>query len=376
MVKPSKTKKGTWRASIYIGKDSFGRKKYKDIYGKTEEECTNNVITYMYERNNNLIEEKKKIETFEYYFDKYIENKENITENTRNDYKSVKKNHLQKLLKMKITDINEDTLQELYKQIKKDHGSKLLLRVDKFLNAFFNSMVKKKKIKYNYLNLVEKPSEEDVIHAKISNEQITNILELLKKEEGKEYWYILILIQSCLGTRISEGLAIDTVKSIDWDTGILKIIQQQTKKTGKGYYITTRLKTKKSRRSIPILLPILKEIKEYLSKQNEYFKLMGIEVEDEYKNLLFLNNYGSMIKENTAHRHWKEFKEKYNIDPNLKPHDFRRYFATWLLKNNVPDKVAKSLLGHEKIEMTQYYQNDDLDFSIETINNLKMDIII
>ena len=57
MVKPKLTSRG-WRASIYIGKDIYNRKKYKDIYAKSEEECNKKVIDYLYLKNNNLLDTK------------------------------------------------------------------------------------------------------------------------------------------------------------------------------------------------------------------------------------------------------------------------------------------------------------------------------
>ena len=56
MVKPKKQKDGRYRASIYLGKDVYGKKKYKDIYGKTEKECNNKIIDYTYKLKHNLIE--------------------------------------------------------------------------------------------------------------------------------------------------------------------------------------------------------------------------------------------------------------------------------------------------------------------------------
>lgn len=373
MVKPKLTKKG-WRASIYLGKNIYGKKKYKDIYAKSEDECNKKIIDYLYMKNNNLLNENLKIENedFNSMYEKYVQNRVNITTNTKNDYISTKDKYFKPLLKMNLKDINEDVLQELYNSILKKHGDSLVLRIDKFLNSFFNSMVKKKKIQYNPLNLVEKPKKKKSKHYECTKDELNNIINLLKKDENYNYLYMIILIQSCTGTRISETLAIDINKSIDFENNTLNIVQQQSKEKGKGYYIKEDLKTDPSKRKIPILKPVMQEIKKHIYIQNQYFKFNKITKDEQYKDLLFLNDKGTMRKENTVHRHWKTFKEKNNINPELDLHDFRRFFATWLMQQGVPDKIAKNLLGHSKIDMTQYYQNNDDSYTMDLLQEKEL----
>ena len=42
--------------------------------------------------------------------------------------------------------------------------------------------------------------------------------------------------------------------------------------------------------------------------------------------------------------------------------------------NNVPDKISKKLLGHSKINMTEYYQNDDDELVSNVISNIEFKI--
>lgn len=54
-------------------------------------------------------------------------------------------------------------------------------------------------------------------------------------------------------------------------------------------------------------------------------------------------------------------KKSNDINEKIRIHDLRRYFATFVMKSNIPNTVAKDILGHADINMTEYYQDDDID---------------
>lgn len=56
----------------------------------------------------------------------------------------------------------------------------------------------------------------------------------------------------------------------------------------------------------------------------------------------------------------------------MRIHDLRRYFATFLMKSNVPDKIAKSLLGHSSVNMTEYYQNNDIEIAQDYMSKITL----
>ena len=44
------------------------------------------------------------------------------------------------------------------------------------------------------------------------------------------------------------------------------------------------------------------------------------------------------------------------------------------MRNSVPDKISKKLLGHTQINMTEYYQNDDDELVLECISGIDFKI--
>ena len=155
---------------------------------------------------------------------------------------------------------------------------------------------------------------------------------------------------------------------------MIKISKQVTFEKGKGYILTERLKTENSYRTIPIIEFVQKELSNYLAYINNYKqKCKLINSDFLNNNLIFINNKGNLLPTNSVDRKWREFKKKNNINEKIRIHDLRRYFATYMMKNNIPNTVAKDILGHADINMTEYYQNDDIDIQKDFISNLKFD---
>ena len=92
-------------------------------------------------------------------------------------------------------------------------------------------------------------------------------------------------------------------------------------------------------------------------------------------NLIFFTDKGTILPSNSVDRYWRKFRKENDINENLRIHDLRRYFATFLMRNNVPDKISKKLLGHSQVNMTEYYQNTNDDLILKFVNDLNFKII-
>lgn len=371
MVNPHQRKDGRWYVSIYIKKDTFGKKIYYTIYGKTKDECNSKALDFLYKKNHKLLEEKNdKTDTFEYYFDKWIEESSLIKAPATIEWqKSVKKNYLKPLLNVKLKDVNSKMIQELYNNILKENkGKTVLYKVDMCLRAFLKKTLKSKA---SFMQDVDAPIKHIKKHILITNSYLNKIIKLAEKEDNE--LFIIILIQSMLGLRIGEVFGLDKYKSFDWENNIVHVEQQQINIVGKGSTITDTLKTPHSHRDIPMKEPLISELKKYINKQETYFNINNIKPID---TALLLNKKGKKLILHTFRNHWLEFRKKYSIPDTLKPHDFRRYFATFLMKNKIPDKISKTLLGHTTVDMTQYYQNYDFETAKTLLSDLKTDIKI
>lgn len=386
MVKAKQRKDGRWRASVYIGKNEYDKKIYKDIYGATEKECNEKIIDFLYKLNNNLIEKPKKNSntTFEELFDNWLDNRIDIKETTRENYLSIKKCHLTPLLNLKANKITNSLIKKFYKELYDKRGPKLVKKVASKLNAFLHEMALNPNsgISRDILDGFQMPKTIKYRPYFVSDKDFKIIIKNLEKqynnvESNIKYLYILLVVAGGCGLRISEALSL-TTDDIDFTNSIITINKQQFRVKDVGYCIEKSLKTDDGERKIIMIPYVQKVLKEHIAliqKENEQvtklvknFKFKKIPVYDneqivdyiDSSKLLIRTNKFTMVPKNSAERSWKFFRENLGYTDIVRIHDFRRYFATLLMRRNIPDKIATKLMGHSEAEMTRYYQNIDI----------------
>lgn len=108
MAKAKKLPSGSWRVLLYIGTDENGKKKRKSITADTKKEAE--LLAAQYLNNHN---EPVKEMTVGKAIDKYIESKSNIlSPTTISGYKGIRRNNLQELMDIKLTEISREAVQQ------------------------------------------------------------------------------------------------------------------------------------------------------------------------------------------------------------------------------------------------------------------------
>lgn len=368
------------RGDRYMGKAyNKNMKKYFYVYDKDKKTCQQKLkelikqIEFNPDALENEVNNKDDLNmTVNDSFDFYLDNKLDCSEDTKNDYRSIKKVHLNPIMKLRVKDLNDKVIQKFYNDILQSRGKKCLLRVNKCFGAYVRWLYKKHIVQSNYMDFIELPKREKVKHISCSENYYINVISLLK--ETNYQLYMVALIAGGCGLRLGEilGLSFD---SINLSKGYLTVDQQVTFEKGKGYYISSDLKTEESRRKVPLLDNVKEELASYLAYQLHTIKKARYFDPDYNKdNLIFFTDKGFLLPSNTVDRYWRKFRSENNINPKLRIHDLRRYFATFLMRNKVPDKISKKLLGHTEINMTEYYQNDDDELVFDIISNIDFKI--
>lgn len=398
MAKAHKRADGTWYGAVYLGKNLYNEKDYKFVYAPKEKECNQKIREVEYKRDHGLLQERTKsnLVTVEDYWNEWLDGKVSLADSTIQEYKSVKKKHLSKVMKMNAKDLNYRVVQKLYNDIYKENNNnpKLVKKVSRSFNCFLRKMAVDRScpIPRDVLDGIELPACPKVKHYKINTQTHDTIVKALKEEYDKEdsdigYLYNIAMITSCGGCRIGEATAI-FIDDIDFENNTIKINKQQLPVLGKGYCIVEKTKTEAGNRIIVITSSLKKFLLEHLEKQKimiEELKMLGIEPQpitfiradkteeiiDSF-NLLTTTNAGKLVKKNSAQRNWKKFREDLGYEEQIRIHDFRRYFATQMMKAGVPDTIAKSQLGHTDVDMTQYYQDDTEELKQEYLSKLDL----
>lgn len=395
MVKAKQRPDGRWYGAVYMGKDMYGKKQYKHIYANSEKECNKKIVDFEYKKNNGLLEEtlpNRNLVTLEDYWNEWLDNRIDISEATIREYKGIRNRYLKDIMEMNANKIDYRTIQYFYTDLYKKTNAKRVKKVASLFNCFLRQMAVKRDcpIPRDILDGLQLPTADKYVPNNIREQDYEIIIKELVKEYNDnkskiQYLYILILIASGEGCRIGEVTAL-LLDDINFKGNFININKHQVFYKGYGYIIVESTKNKKNRR-VPMLPALRRELELYVKKQKiliETLKRFNFQPQkilylkrDNTKeyissfDLLITNSNGHLVKKNTAQRNWRILREKLGFI-RFRIHDFRRYCATLLMRNNVPDKLSQEILGHSGIEMTQHYQNVDDELLQDSVKSIKI----
>ncbi len=151
----------------------------------------------------------------------------------------------------------------------------------------------------------------------------TQIKKLLSTSKRYKTMWMRILVALGTGLRLRD-IEIWRVSDIDFENS----------------YVTTRSKkTRKSMGSRPVPVPIMAELKKYVS---------GLDAEQE-----------NIFNDNFSRYRWKQIRRKLKLD-DFKFHDLRKTFGPVLAQNGVSTAVIQKLLEHSSPNLTnKVYTNVD-----------------
>jgi len=170
---------------------------------------------------------------------------------------------------------------------------------------------------------------------------------------------IITLLYS--GCRIGEALALKW-NFVDFENNQLNIVNNlrrvrnnEKKKTGKkDKQGKTRLrigllKSKTSRRVIPVPEKLMTSLRELKQEQDQYIA----ENKDSYQSqkLVFATQLGGLVDPRNERRRFKKYLKKINFRNDINFHSLRHSYASKILLS-YPTKLASELLGHSSTDVT------------------------
>jgi len=168
-----------------------------------------------------------------------------------------------------------------------------------------------------------------------SNDEIQKIMDSVNTDTvaGKHDYLVLCLLVY-YGLRVSDILAL-SFDNIDWDNGVISIIQQKTQKM--------------------LTLPLIAEVKYPLI---DYLKNARPNVTDSHILITLCAPYTAYAKNQSLQRIVVKYMDKAGIDYSNKHHGthaLRHSLAGSLLNENVPISAISGVLGHGSISTTDQY---------------------
>jgi integrase len=162
-----------------------------------------------------------------------------------------------------------------------------------------------------------------------------------------------VILAAFYGLRRSEVIGLKW-SAIDFEAKTFSIqhIVTQAHVDGKSVEVVKdRTKTKKSRRSLPLVPPFEKLLMQLKDQQALNRRLCGKMYNTEHSDYIYVNDMGERIKPGYLTMHFPILLEKNGLR-RIRYHDLRHSCASLLHANGVSMKEIQAGLGHSTISTT------------------------
>lgn len=262
-----------------------------------------------------------------------------LAPNTKAGYRStIKKIKKYKIVKMEIAKIHYTDLQKFFNKLA-DQGNKkgTCETIKKILSHAFNLAIRSQYIEFNPLAYVKNKGEETKDPNKkqvLTQEELEEYMQYFKDGETFKFrsLYVLLAIGAYTGARISEALAIEW-EDVDFYNNTITLDKKYERTE---QVATTRMKTKASRATLPLVKP-LKDILLEWRKENTH-------------TLIICDESGKYLASNYAYWHFRSASKVLNIPFHF--HMLRHGFGSLLMAKGVNVKDVQTLMRHSSIDTT------------------------
>ena len=217
--------------------------------------------------------------------------------------------------------------------------------------------VKSRHLYYNVLDQVEAPEDSDYIADYYMENEVGELLKLAKQRDDP--LYIPILLAAYYGLRRSEVLGLRW-SSIDFQHNRITIERKIVPVVRNGKRVlddSNRMKTKKSRRTLPLILFVAQELKQWKERQEEFRELFG---NRKYYNKKPLGHVctnpatGYVLAPNFVTNHFGTFLRREGLR-KIRYHDLRHTCASLLVMAGYSIYQVAMWLGHSTSQTTERY---------------------
>jgi len=358
-----------YRIRKTVGRDKDGAPIIKTFYGSSKAEAELKLAEFQQKKVLGLkITEKQSLAqamTWLWQVEKVSGN----SSGTFTRYEGIYRNYIENsdLGHMILDEIDKLTIQQYYNKLFEEGKTYSQIKnLNKPLSKFFRYCVDEgfllrnpcKGIKFDAF----KPESEEI--EEFGEDEDEGKYETFNEEEQRKIVNdipnrkLRIMARLVLGTGLREGelLALNKMDIVDMKVLITKQLRYiKVYDSEDNYYYElkiTKLKTKSSRRKVPIPRALEKDLIELNRIRAEEKLKMGELYQD--NALLFPSETGTYIDPRNLLRAWERALKQIGV-PYKKFHALRHTFATNLLKKGVPLLTVSRLLGHASIKTTEIY---------------------
>lgn len=225
-----------------------------------------------------------------------------------------------------------------------------LVHYHQFMNQALEAAVKKDLLARNPMYKVDRPRKNLFVGSYYSREEVEKLLEVLKDDP----LYPMVFVDVYYGLRRSELLGLEW-DSVDFVRNTLsvehKVYRDNENGDDRDISISSELKTRNSRRTLP-LIPAVREVLEAEKKKQErYRKIFKAEYIGKYSKMVFVDPVGNLYTPDYVTRHFEVVLKSNGLRP-IRFHDLRHTCASLLVAQGVDMKLIQLWLGHANYSTT------------------------
>ena len=332
---------GRWQARYWITLPN-GERKRQSVYGRTQEEARGKMRKEMAAAGSGKPVLRNGL-TVEDFLNDWIDGPIKIRDTTRALYASNLRNYIIPAIgKIKLSSLKVRDIQRMIDARLADGSSNRHVQILRnTLSAALRYATNQELIPSNIARKVEVPKYERPEMKSWTEDEITVFLEAAKSEPK---YYPVFLVMLTYGLRLGETLGLQW-KDIDWETNKIYVRQQLVYLNHRYYF--SDLKTKTSRRALPLLPELRVELEKikptYHGRNPQVFAIARNEI----------------MKHSQLQRVFKKVTELSGNRP-IRVHDMRHTVASRLNDLGITAKDVMAILGHASaITTMQYYQHSD-----------------
>jgi len=340
--------KGVWLIRIQQRDSNSKRKSFSETFKGTKSEADKQLTKKLGELDNGTLNANSK-QTLGEYLDVWLETiaKPRLHQRTFGDYKDLMRLHVRDSLgNIKLSDLKAIHIQTLYGELqtKKNLAARRVRYVHAVLSSALRKAVELDILPRNVAKLVQLPKETKKEMDVLSEAECGLFLNALKGERLETMFSFAL----ATGLRPEEYLALQW-KDIDFDKQTASV-RRAVIRLPKSKWYFSEPKTKSSRRTLPLPVTLVKELRAHRRKQNEERLKLGAAWQNH--DLVFPSEVGTPSTHSNITQVYKRVLKNAELRTSLRLYDLRHSHATLLLKAGVHAKVVSERLGHSTIALT------------------------
>jgi len=304
---------------------------------------------------------------FSTFMERWLRTKRNIADNTYGGYQGIVRRLTPFFdgIGSTLGNVQPEDFEEYYSYLYDDELVECTaLKHHRLMSQALKYAVRKGPLIGNVLDKVDPPGDSEFIG---DYYKASEALSMLKDADGDPL-YITVLLTTYYGFRRSEVLGLRWA-CVDFENNTISVERKIVKSNKDGVtklQDLKKLKSKSSRRSLPLIPIVAEALKQEYARQQERKRAFGPGYYIDPDKHICVDFLGHPFKPDYVTNHYKVLLKKIGMRI-IRFHDLRHTCATLLVMNGISLLLVSKWLGHSSLAVTEkYYLHFDVKAQIES----------